>query len=178
MGWSTLISSDDEDEVITEVEYKEFENFSHTITYTDPVEEGGPPPTIYHVRIIPQQVNPDSVTIVSDEEQASVSGFFRFTFNDIIQYLAKDRTIKTIDTLAEPPGGAWQKIDLDDVLEMISFKADVTREREFNYIAEAYDSEDPNKETLFTNSYTIFVRDLNWTPGQIALKEAVSYASN
>lgn len=172
MGWSTLVVTEDEDEVVSEVEYKEFENFSHTITYTEDEST-----KTFFVRIIPQQVNPDSVNIVSDVEQASISGFFRFTFNDIIQYLAIDRSIKTVDTLSDPPGGAWQKIVLDDVSEIVSFKADVTREREFNYVAEAYDSEEP-EEIVSTNNYTIFVRDLNWTSGQIALKEAVAYASS
>jgi hypothetical protein len=166
MSWSILVDA----------VHKEFENFSHTITYIEEVEEGMPTKT-YFVRIIPQQVNPDSVVIVSDVEMASISGFFRFTFNDTIQYLAKDRSIKTFDTLSEPPGGAWQKVDLDDVSEMVSFKADVTRERQFDYFAEAYDSESPGV-VVSTNNYTIIVRDLDWTPGQIALKDAVAYASS
>lgn len=178
MSWSTLVASEDPEEVISVVEYAEFENFSHTITYVEPVDEGAPPTITYFVRILPQQGTPDSVTIVSDVENASISGFFRHTFNDTIQYLAKNNLVKTVDTLTPPAGGAWLKVDLDDVLEMVSFKADITRERELIYIAQAYDSEDLDKVTLFTNQYTIFVRDLNWTPGQLSLKEAVTYASS
>lgn len=178
MAWSTLVTSEDPEEVISVVEYKEFDNFFNTISYIEPVEEGGVADVIYFVRILPQQSNPDSVVIVSDVENGSISGFFRHTFNDTIQYLAQNGDIKTINTLTPPAGGAWLKVDLDDVSEVVSFKADVTRERELNYIAEAYDSEDPDKETLFTNEYTIFVRDLNWTPGQLSLKEALSYASS
>lgn len=145
--------------------HPEFENFSHTITYEviDPILGA----ISYSVRIIPQETVPDTVTISG----ATISGYFKHVFNDILTYRTFNQQIKTVTT--DSDNGAWDKLNTDDVYEFTSFKADTSRSRIYNYVAEAYDPLVPGA-VIATQNYTLNVRDLDWTPGLLALKEIVS----
>lgn len=146
--------------------HTELETFSHTITYeeTDPILFT----TIsYSVRIIPVESLPSTVTIVG----ATIAGYFKRVFNDTIQYKTFNKDIKTAVT--DPDNGAWDKIDNAEVYETLSFKADPTRNTIRNYTAEAYDPLVP-ATVVASKSYTINIRDLNWSTGQTLLKELVN----
>lgn len=146
--------------------YTELATFSHTITYeeTDPILFT----TIsYSVRIIPVESLPSTVTIVG----ATIAGYFKRVFNDTIQYKTFNKDIKTAVT--DPDNGAWDKIDNAEVYETLSFKADTTRNTIRNYTAEAYDPLVP-ATVVASKSYTINIRDLNWSTGQTLLKELVN----
>ena len=144
----------------------EFENFSHTITYEETDEE-----TLeiisYSVRIIPQIALPATVTISGP----TIAGYFKYAFNDIIEYKSNSRQIKTITTDSDQ--GAWDKLDTNDIYEMTSFRADTSRNILYNYVAEAYDALTP-EILVSSQNYTINLRDLNWTPGLINLKNLVA----
>jgi hypothetical protein len=163
--------------------HTELETFSHSITYIIPASEADPladPPTEateeirYNVRIIPQEANPATVSFTAGDP-GIVAGYFKRVFNDTIQYKTFNKDIKTVVT--DPDNGAWDKVINAEVSETISFKADTTRNIIKNYTAEAYDN-DPLSPTYLdvvaSKSYTINIRDLNWTTGQTLLKELVN----
>jgi hypothetical protein len=152
--------------------HAELETFSHSIQYIVSGEEGGPA-IVYSVRITPQQTNPDTVTFTTGTPGV-ISGFYKGIFNDSLTTRSPDGILTTITTLGEPEGSVFTKVDRDNVFQVISFKADTTRSRELTYLAEALD----NGAVISSKTYTILAQDTNWTPGQLSLKELISYASN
>ncbi len=165
--------------------YAELASFTHNIEYYVEGAAGDPlaiPPvpagdnTYYNVRIIPQQTNPNTVTFTAGNP-GIISGYYRGIFNDSLTTRAPDGNLTTITTLGEPQGSVFTKVNRSSVYEVISFKADTTRSRTFTYLAEAYDPLFPNT-VIASQTYTILAQDTNWTPGQLALKELVSYASS
>jgi hypothetical protein len=168
--------------------HAELENFAHSIQYYEPGESGDPeavPPVeagediYYTVRIIPQEVNPNTVTF-SVGDPGVISGFYKGIFNDSLTTRNESGNITTITTLGAPEGSVFTKVNRVGLSEVISFKADTTRSRTFTYVAEAFDN-NPISPTyldiIATNVYTILAQDRNWTPGQLNLKELVSNAS-
>jgi hypothetical protein len=162
--------------------HAELENFAHSIQYYEPGESGDPeavPPVeagadiYYTVRIIPQEVNPNTVTF-SVGDPGVISGFYKGIFNDSLTTRNESGNITTITTLGAPEGSVFTKVNRVGLSEVISFKADTTRSRTFTYLAEALGEDD---EIIATNVYTILAQDRNWTPGQLNLKELVSNAS-
>jgi len=159
--------------------HTELETFSHSITYIIPGTEADPtatPPTEatsevrYNVRIVPQEANPATVSFTA-ADPGIVAGYFKRVFNDTIKYQTFEKEIKTVVT--DPDNGAWDKVINAEVSETISFKADTTRNIIKNYTAEAYSPSAPNT-VVASKSYTINIRDLNWTTGQNLLKELVN----
>jgi len=150
--------------------HTELETFSHTITY----EEIDPillTTVSYSVRIIPVESLPSTVTISG----ATIVGYFKRVFNDTIQYKTFNKDIKTAVT--DPDNGAWDKVNNAEVYETLSFKADTTRNIIKNYTAEAYDNNPLSPtylQVVASKSYTINIRDLNWTTGQNLLKDLVN----
>jgi hypothetical protein len=162
--------------------HAELESFSHNIQYYIEGAAGDPeaiPPVpagenvYYEVRITPQQSNPDTVTF-TEGDPGIISGFYKGIFNDSLTTRSPDGTFTTITTLGEPEGSVFSKVNRDNLYEVISFKADTTRSRTLTYLAEALDGE----TVVASRVYTILAQDTNWTPGLIALKELVSYASS
>jgi len=146
--------------------HTELETFSHTITY----EEIDPillTTVSYSVRIIPVESLPSTVTISG----ATIAGYFKRVFNDTIKYKTFNKEIKTAVT--DPDNGAWDKVNNAEVYETLSFKADTSRSIIKHYNAEAYDPLFPNT-VIASKSYTINIRDLNWTTGQNLLKDLVN----
>lgn len=159
--------------------HTELETFSHSITYIIPGTDPDPlaiPPTEgtsevrYNVRIVPQEANPSTVSFTAGDP-GIVAGYFKRVFNDTIQYKTFGKEIKTVVTDAET--GAWDKVINAEVYETLSFKADTTRSVIKNYVAEAYDPLVP-ATVVASKSYTINIRDLNWTTGQNLLKDLVN----
>jgi hypothetical protein len=162
--------------------HAELETFSHSIQYYIEGAAGDPeaiPPVpagedvYYDVRITPQQTNPDTVTFTTGDP-GIISGYYKGIFNDSLTTRAPDGTLTTITTLGAPEGSVFSKVSRDNVYEVISFKADTTRSRTLTYLAEALE----DGEVIASQVYTILAQDTNWTPGQLSLKELVSYASS
>lgn len=165
--------------------HAELQSFSYNIEYYEEGAAGDPladPPVpagenvYYSVRIIPQQSNPNTVTFTAGNPGV-ISGYYKGIFNDSLTTRAPDGTLTTITTLGEPEGSVFTKVNRSSVYEVISFKADTTRSRTFTYLAEAYNPLSPTV-VVASQVYTILAQDTNWTPGQVALKELVSYASS
>jgi hypothetical protein len=163
--------------------YAELENFSHNIQYytegavgdpeaDPPVEDGED--VYYTVRITPQQNNPDTVSFTNGDPGV-IFGYYKGIFNDSLTTRSPEGKLTTITTLGEPEGSVFTKVNRETVYQVISFKADTTRSRTLTYLAEALDE---NDEVINAQVYTILAQDTNWTPGQLALKELVSYASS
>jgi len=159
--------------------HAELETFSHSITYIIPAVDADPladPPVQgssevrYNVRIVPQEANPATVSFTAGDP-GIIAGYFKRVFNDTIQYKTFNKNIKTVVT--DPDNGAWDKVINDEVYETLSFKADTTRNIIKNYTAEAYDPVAPTT-VVASKSYTINIRDLNWTTGQNLLKDLVN----
>ena len=159
--------------------YTELQSFSHSITYIIPATEADPtatPPTEatleirYNVRILPQETNPATVSFTAGDP-GIIAGYFKRVFNDTIQYKTFGKEIKTAVT--DPDNGAWDKVTNSEVYETLSFKADTSRNTIRNYIAQAYDPLVPTT-VVASKSYTINIRDLNWSTGQTLLKQLVT----
>lgn len=165
--------------------HAELASFTHNIQYFVEGAPGDPlaiPPvpagenTYYNVRIIPQQTNPNTV-IFTAGNPGVISGYYKGIFNDSLTTRSPEGSFTTITTLGVPEGSVFTKVNRNNVYEVISFKADTTRSRTLTYLAEAYDPLFPNT-VVASQMYSILAQDLNWTPGQLALKELVSYASS
>jgi hypothetical protein len=163
--------------------HAEYETFSHSITYTIPGSAADPlaiPPTEataevrYNVRIVPQEANPATVSFTASDP-GIISGYFKRVFNDTIQYKTFNKEIKTVVT--DPDNGAWDKVNNAEVYETLSFLADTSRSVIKNYTAQAYDPLVP-AVVVASNSYTINIRDLNWTTGQNLLKDLVNLTTS
>ena len=151
--------------------HAELENFTHAIEY---YEVGlAAQNTYYTVRITPQQVNPNTVSFVTGAPGV-ISGFYKGIFNDSLTTRSEDGTISTISTLGDPEGSVFEKVNKDGLSEVIAFNADTDRSRTFTYLAEAITL---GGTVVASTTYTIQAQDLNWTPGQLNLKELVSNAS-
>lgn len=162
--------------------HAELESFTHNIRYyvagiagdaeaIPPVAAGED--IYYDVRITPQQVNPNTV-IFTAGDPGIISGFYKGIFNDSLTTRNESGNITTITTLGTPEGSVFEKVSRTGLSEVISFKADTSRSRTFTYLAEALDEE---QDVIASIVYTILAQDLNWTPGQLNLKELVSNAS-
>jgi hypothetical protein len=165
--------------------HPELQTFGHSIQYYEEIETGvgtgdetggGDVEIVYYsVNITPQYQGSYPTLVITNGLQASISGFFRGVFNDSLTILNKQGVLRTVSTLQPPEGSVWDKIDLPNLLQVISFKADTSRSRTLSYLAEAID-EDGN--VLTSNTYTILAQDLNWSPGQQNLRNLVLYASS
>lgn len=162
----------------------ELAQFSHNVQYYDegtpadplavpPVAAGDP--VYYNVRLIPQEANPNTISF-SSGNPGNISGYYKGIFNDSLTTRSKSGDFTTITTLGVN-AGVFDAVDRLNVYEVISFKADTTRSRTFNYVAEAYDPLHPTV-VISSQNYTVKAEDKNWTPGMMNLKELVSYASS
>lgn len=166
----------------------ELVTFSHDVQYyeestaagtTDPstgvTTPGATTQTYYNVRLIPQESNPNTI-LFSAGNPATISGFYKGIFNDTLTTRSPDGKFTSITTLGVN-AGVFDAVDRTNLHEVISFKADTTRSRTFNYVAEAYNPSTPTV-VVATENYTVKAEDRNWTPGMMNLKELVSYASS
>jgi hypothetical protein len=150
--------------------HTELQLFSHTITYED-IDPILLTTVSYSVRIIPVESLPLTVTCVD----GTIAGYFKRVFNDTIQYKNFNKEIKT--AITDPDNGAWDKINNAEVYETLSFTPDTSRSIIKNYTAEAYDPLVPGT-VVASKSYTINIRDLNWTTGQNLLKDLVNLTTS
>lgn len=115
----------------------ELVNLSHTITYTNML--GGSSP----VTITAVESNP-TVTVSG----ATISGYYSDSFVNDIQYRTPS------DTFVNVP--KWDQINLNELSELIYYKADTTPFKEYTYIATAGSE---------SKTYVVTVTN-NWTPGR------------
>lgn len=174
----------------------EFENFSFPLDYTtvgvDPLT-GLETEVHYPVRIT--TTSPKDTVVLANSQVtwtappggtglysyvlgtgASVSGFFKYVYNDTVEYMNFDKDIITL--AGTETTGTWELFDVNDCYQMLSFKADTTRYRQFSYTAEAYTKSRVGGNDVInvvsTLNCTIDVSDRNWTPGMTALRNAVA----
>lgn len=178
MSWA--VAGQDEGSPSTTLgEHPELQNFSYSISYYE--EDEAEARTYYTVRITPQQPNGPTVTFTTGNP-GGISGYYKGIFNDTLRTLyrddftSKDKLVyKTVTTLAPPEGSIWNKVDRNNLYQVVSFTPDMTRERTLTYLAEALNV---NNTVRSSQVYTIFARDRNWSPGQQSLLELLQYASS
>jgi hypothetical protein len=170
--------------------HAELETFIHTIrffvpgaaadpTATPPVEAGAD--VYYKIRITALDANQNTVscTYPTPLDPASISGYYKGIFNDTLTTRDRAGNLKTITTLQQNQS-VFSAVDRT-AKHVISFIADSTRSRTFNYLAEAIDTvllSPTYNQVVASQNYTIKAEDRNWTPGQTALKELVSYTES
>jgi hypothetical protein len=115
----------------------ELKNLSHTITYTNLLGASFP--------VTVTAVTSNATVNVSG---ATISGFYTDSFTNEIQYRTPQDTFVNISK--------WDEIDLNQLDEMIYYKADTTVHKDYTYTATA------NGET---KTYTVVVTN-NWTVGR------------
>jgi hypothetical protein len=139
---------------------------------------GEPTLVYYPVRIIAQDVNPNTISITHNDIglSASISGFYGPVYNDTVQVMLPDKTYQTFNTMTTEPIGVavWEKIKQYNVKEVIKFIADPTRTRTFTYIVNAGLINNGVMTIRATTTKTILLQDFSWTSGRNALKAAVA----
>jgi hypothetical protein len=135
--------------------------FSHTITY----EEEDPltmTMVSYPVTVTANEVNPSTISIVG----AAISGYYFDSFDNVITYRTAEGTFPVVTK--------FNQIQLDNLYEMISYKASTSRTKTFTYTATARN--DLNA-VVATQVYSKTVTN-DWTSGKNSLQEYVGYASS
>lgn len=135
--------------------------FSHTITYE---EEDPETMTMvsYPVTITANEANPSSISIVG----ATLSGYYFDSFDNLITYRTPEGTFPVVTK--------FNQIELDNLYQMISYKASTSRSKTFTYTATARNDEN---EVVATQVYSKIVTN-DWTSGKNSLQEYVGYASS
>jgi hypothetical protein len=150
------------DPVLTDLDpVNENVTFSHTITY----EEEDPltmTMVSYPVTITVNEVNPTSISIVGD----TISGYYFDSFDNLITYRTPQGTFPVVTK--------FNQIDIDNLYEMVSYKASTVLSKTFTYTATAKTEEG---EIVATQVYSKTVTN-DWTSGKLSLQEYVSYASS
>jgi hypothetical protein len=160
----------------------EHETFAFDIFYyvtdgdplADPPIEGDT--TYYPVKITQQGITQDTVVITlgvpgglnDPGTPSTISGYFRNSFNDTLQYRNFNNKIITLDSFAA--------VDRNDVFQATSFAADNSRNVFSQFLAEAYDGSPSN--VIASTTYEINIQDFNWTPGMLELIDLVAYTEN
>lgn len=135
----------------------EMVNFSHTITYYDELSMETADVVITSL----QPLEEPSTVIISGN---TISGYYRDSFEDNMMYRTPNNQF--ISTKK------FEQINVADLSEMISYKANLSRQKIFSYRADAY----INNILVGTTTY-IKTITRNWTPGMMLLKEYVNASS-
>lgn len=122
--------------------------------------------TYYPVNL--SQVEPRTTVTTSNGDPATVSGSYINVYNDIIQY--RDFNDSVITLVGNSSQGTWDKFDINDCYQFVSFKADTTRDRTFNISAIAKNG----SVTISTATFSIRVYDRSWTPGLNRLRSVIA----
>jgi hypothetical protein len=134
--------------------------FSHTVTY-----EAEDPETMtmvsYPVTITANEVNPSSISISGD----TISGFYFDSFDNLITYRTPQGTFPVVTK--------FNQIDINNLYQMISYKANTTQSKTFTYTATAMNEGVVVASQVYTKTVTN-----NWTSGKNSLQEYVGYASS
>lgn len=135
--------------------------FTHAISYE---QEDALTMTMvsYPVTITANEVNPNSINIVG----GTLSGYYFDSFNNTITYRTPEGTFPVVNK--------FNQIELDNLYQMVSYKASLSQSKTFTYTATARNN---SNEVLATQVYIKTVTN-NWTSGKNSLQEYVSYASS
>jgi hypothetical protein len=135
----------------------EIKNIFHSISY-EYVDEETQQQALANVTVVGAQQDPLTVTAGGN----TISGYYSDIFtNKSIQYLNKNNAYDTVEL--------FKDVDVKNLKEVVSFKADVREQQIFTYTATA---KGLTGDTLSSKDYTVVVTN-NWTPGQNALRELV-----
>lgn len=158
----------------------EFQTFSNSVRYYEEVVgPGGVDATtgeptageitfVYYPVTITQASPKDTIT-TSIGDPATITGFYRYVYNDIVTYRDFNENIVTKSGTADL--GTWEQINMDEVYQLIEFVPDGSRFRTFSYTASAKNTDGSVRATT---TYTINVSDQNWSNGAAALRNAVT----
>ena len=144
----------------------EFQIFDYTIQYyeedtvADPIT-GEFGRTYYNVTITPEVIKP--TIVITSGNPARIAGRYQYTFNDVIQY--RDNNDNIVTLTGDATEGSWEKLNMNTVYQITSFKPDASRDRTFNFTAVA---------NGVTNTYSIRVFDPSWTSGLNNLRAAIA----
>jgi hypothetical protein len=145
MGWepaSTQLNTVDE-----------FNNISHTITYSETTIGIGGSTTTYDVVVT--AIDPNGTISAAGN---TISGFYSDSFTNDIQYRTQDNQFVNVRK--------WSEIDRSKISEVVYYKADTTTRKVYSYLARASNGA--------TQTYTINV-DNNWSSGRDSLLNEVNY---
>ena len=145
MGWepaSTQLNTVDE-----------FNNISHTITYSETTIGIGGSTTTYDVVVT--AIDPNGTISAAGN---TISGFYSDSFTNDIQYRTQDDQFVNVKK--------WEEIDRSKISEVVYYKADTTTRKVYSYLARASNGA--------TQTYTINV-DNNWSSGRDSLLNEVNY---
>lgn len=135
--------------------------FNHTVTYQeeDPVTMTM---VSYPVTITANEVNPSSISIVG----ATISGYYFDSFDNLITYRTPEGTFPVVTKFSQ--------IQIDNLYQMISYKASASQSKTFTYTATARNN---LNVVIATQVYSKTVTN-DWTSGKNSLQEYVRYASS
>lgn len=128
-------------------------SFSHTITYIDDITA-----VSYPVTITAMETNPNTIIISGN----TISGYYQDSFNNTITYRTPEGTFPVVTK--------FNQIDLNNLDEIISYKASTVLSKTFTYTATAKDGSTP----VATQTYTKIVTN-DWTEGKNNLQTFVGY---
>ena len=131
----------------------EFNNISHTITYSETTIGIGGSTTTYDVVVT--AIDPNGTISAAGN---TISGFYSDSFTNDIQYRTQDNQFVNVRK--------WSEIDRSKISEVVYYKADTTRRKVYSYLARASNGA--------TQTYTINV-DNNWSSGRDSLLNEVNY---
>lgn len=146
----------------------EYQNFSFQIYYeeesstgTSGENSGTTTITRYPVQIVFNQENPVTVTKVNGDP-ASISGYYYDAFDNTLQYRTPEDTFAIVDK--------FEKIDRNNLSEMIYYLADTRRTIVYTYTANAMNG----ANIVSSTTYNIIVQN-DWTNGKNTLQTYVGY---
>lgn len=134
--------------------------FSNTITY-EQEDPGTMTMVSYPVTITVNQVNPNTISVSG----GILSGYYFDSFNNTITYRTTEGAFPVVTK--------FNQINIDQLYEMISYKASTVSSKTFTYTATVNDG----YGIIATQVYSKTVTN-NWTSGKNSLQEYVGYASS
>jgi hypothetical protein len=138
----------------------EIVSFSNTITY-EQEDPGTMTMVSYPVTITVNQVNPNTISVSG----GILSGYYFDSFDNTITYRTSEGSFPVVTK--------FNQINIDQLYEMISYKASLVSSKTFTYTATAKDGD----TIIATQVYSKTVTN-DWTSGKNSLQEYVGYASS
>lgn len=130
-------------------------NFSHSFTYVDDLDMFE-----YSVTVTANETNPSTISISAN----NISGHYTDSFDNVITYRTLDGQFPVVTK--------FNQIDLNELYQMISYKASTSSSKTFTYTAIAKDGD----TVISTQTYTKTVTN-DWTEGKNSLQTFVGYTA-
>jgi hypothetical protein len=138
----------------------EIVSFSNTITY-EQEDPGTMTMVSYPVTITVNQVNPNTISVSG----GILSGYYFDSFDNTITYRTSEGSFPVVTK--------FNQINIDQLYEMISYKASLVSSKTFTYTATAKDG-----DTIIATQVYSKTHNNDWTSGKNSLQQYVEYASS